>query len=218
MHSARSVLVLFLGFAFAGTSLADSSHAVSQRAAPQDTVSVKLAETQATLRDLWLGHIFWVREVVSAKVAKNSQATKLAESRAVENAKQIAGAIEPFYGKAASDQLFQLLAGHYAAIQAHADATIAGHLDQSKDAAVKLTANAAQISEFLSGANPNLSRQSLDSLLTAHGAHHLQQNQQLAKGDRASEARTWDAMRTHIYAISDALAQALAKQFPEKFR
>jgi hypothetical protein len=63
-----------------------------------------------------------------------------------------------------------------------------------------------------------LPRQTLESLLTAHGAHHLQQNQQLAKGDRANEARTWDAMRAHIYSISDALAQAIAKQFPDKFR
>jgi hypothetical protein len=39
----------------------------------------------------------------------------------VANAKQIAGSIEPFYGKAATDQLFKLLAGHYTAIKQHDD-------------------------------------------------------------------------------------------------
>jgi hypothetical protein len=213
MRSVRSAMVLVLGMVVCGVSFADSPTVTSRGA-----MSSTAVETQAALRDVWLGHIFWVREVVNAKVAKNSQATKVAENRAVQNAKQIAGAIEPFYGKAASDQLFELLAGHYGAIQAHADATLAGQPEQAKQASIQLTENARQISQFLSSANPNLSRQALDSLLTAHGAHHLQQNQQLAKGDRAGEAQTWDAMRIHIYAISDALTQAIAKQFPEKFR
>jgi hypothetical protein len=51
----------------------------------------------------------------------------------------------------------------------------------------------------------------------AHGGHHVQQNQQFAKNDAAGEARTWEAMKSHIYTISDALVGALAKQFPDKF-
>jgi hypothetical protein len=172
---------------------------------------------QMALRDLWVGHIFWVREVADAMVAKDTGAVTVAEGRVVDNAKQIAGAIEPFYGRAASDQLFQLLAGHYTAIKEHAAATISGNSGEAKQAAVELAANARDISAFLSKANPHLQQQTLEALLTAHGGHHLQQNQQLAKGDRAAEARTWDEMRNHIFAISDALTAALAKQFPNKF-
>ena len=218
MRSWRGLWILMLSSLCVTASHADAAHGAAQRAVQQDAIDLKLVETQAALRDLWLGHIFWVREVVAAKVAKNSRAVEIAEGRAVDNAKQIAGAIEPFYGKAAADQLFKLLAGHYAAIQAHADATIAAQPDRAKQAASKLTANATQLSKFLSNANPHLQRQALESLLMAHGAHHLQQNAQLADGDRANEARTWDAMRTHIYSISDALSLALAQQFPEKFR
>ena len=57
----------------------------------------------------------------------------------------------------------------------------------------------------------------MKSLLAAHGAHHVQQNQQLAAHDTAAEAKTWDAMKTHIYTIADALAGGIAKQFPDKF-
>ena len=218
MPSLRGAWILLMGLLFAAASNADSTHGAASRAAHQDAVGSKLVETQAALRDLWLGHIFWVREVVTAKVARDSRATEVAEDRAVENAKHIAGAVEPFYGKAASEQLFNLLAGHYAAIQAHADATIAGRAGQAKQATSDLTSNASQIAKFLSDANPHLPRQALEALLTAHGAHHLQQNQQLNQGERANEARTWDAMRMHIYSISDALAQAIAMQFPEKFQ
>jgi hypothetical protein len=184
---------------------------------PNGPVAAKLAATQAAERDLWLGHIFWVREVVRGLAEKNQQAADLAEKQAVANAKQIAASIEPFYGKAANDRLFKLLAGHYTAIKTHATATVAGDAAAAKQALGDLTANANEIAKFLSGANPNLPEATLKSVLAAHGGHHVQQNQQLAARDLAAEARTWEAMKTHVYAIADTLAGAIAKQFPDKF-
>lgn len=185
--------------------------------APSGTVSAKVATTQAAERDLWVGHIFWVREVVRGLVAKNQAAADLAEKQVVANARQIAGSIEPFYGKAATDQLFKLLAGHYTAVKQHATATVAGDAAGAKRAIADLTSNANEIAKFLSGANPNLPEATLKSLLAAHGGHHVQQNQQLAAHDMAGEARTWEAMKNHIYTLSDALVSGIAKQFPDKF-
>jgi hypothetical protein len=54
-------------------------------------------------------------------------------------------------------------------------------------------------------------------LLSAHGAHHVQQNQQIAAQDWAGEARTWEAMKHHMYVIADVLGAGIAKQFPDKF-
>ena len=71
-------------------------------AAPPAVVSVKLADTRAALRDLWIGHVFWVRNVVEARFDGNDAAAAAAERQVVANAHAIAGAIEPFYGKAAS--------------------------------------------------------------------------------------------------------------------
>ena len=185
--------------------------------APSGPVPGKLAATQAAERDLWVGHIFWVREVSRALADKNQAAADVAEKQEVANAKQIAGSIEPFYGKAATDQLFKLLAGHYTAIKAHATATNAGDAAGAKKAIADLTSNANELAKFLAGANPNLPEATLKSLLAAHGGHHVAQNQQLAAHDMAAEAKTWDAMKTHIYTIADALAGAIAKQFPDKF-
>lgn len=185
--------------------------------APTGPVSAKVAATQAAERDLWVGHIFWVREVARGLAEKNAAAADFAEKQVVANAKQLAGAIEPFYGKAATDQLFKLLAGHYTAIKAHATATVAGDAAGAKKALGDLTSNANEIAKFLSGANPNLPEATLKSLLAAHGGHHVQQNQQLVAHDLAGEARTWEAMKTHVYTIADALIGGIAKQFPEKF-
>jgi hypothetical protein len=41
---------------------------------------------------------------------------------------------------------------------------------------------------------------------------------QIAAGDFQDEAHTWHAMRKHMLVISDAIADALAKQFPARFQ
>lgn len=218
MRALTSATLAAVLLAFTAAAPADTSTPHATAPETQATSSTnKLAATQAALRDLWVGHIFWVREVVQDMVHKDASATKVAEQQVVANAKQIAGAIEPFYGKAASEKLFKLLAGHYTAIKAHATATIAGNTADAKKAVDDAVANAGEIAVFLSGANPNLPEATLRGLLTAHGAHHVQQNQQLAAKDFAGEARTWETMKNHMYTISDALGSALAKQFPDKF-
>jgi len=185
---------------------------------PQAAVPARIVATQVALRDLWLGHIFWIRNVVEARLANNAAAAKTAEQQVVDNAKAIAGAIEPYYGKAASEKLFGLLAGHWGAIRAYLDATQAGDKSAQDAAFDKLVGNAGEISTFLGGANPHLPVDTLRGLLTAHGAHHVDQIKQLKAGEYDQEARTWAAMKDHIYVIADALANGIAKQFPDKFR
>jgi hypothetical protein len=182
-------------------------------------VPTKVAQTQDALRDLWIGHVFWVRDVVEARMASDATRAKTAEKQVVDNAKAIAGAIEPFYGKPASDQLFNLLAGHWGAISAYLDATVAGEATDQETAQQKLVANAGEIATFLSGANPkNWPVDTLRGLLTAHGAHHVQQIQHLKAKHYDQEAQTWTAMKDHMYEIADALAGGLAAQFPDKFK
>lgn len=181
------------------------------------STSSKAINTKDALRDLWVGHVFWIRNVVVETFAGNSAAAATAETEAVANAKQIAGSIEPFYGKAASDKLFKLLAGHYSAVKQYLDATTAGSTARQDAAFKTLATNAEEIAVFLSGANPHLPVDTLRSLLLGHGGHHVQQIKQLHDKQYAGEAQTWAAMKQHMYVIADALAGAIAKQFPAKF-
>jgi len=192
--------------------------APTAKSAQPATVTAKLADTRAALRDLWIGHVFWVRNVVDATFEGDAAAAKVAEGQVVANAKAIAASIEPFYGKAASDKMFTLLAGHWGAIKGYLDATHAGDTAKADAAFKDLLKNAGQIADFLSGANPNLPRDVLLGLLTAHGSHHVQQIKEFKAKDYAGEAKTWAAMTQHMYVIADALADGIAKQFPDKFR
>jgi hypothetical protein len=199
--------------------LAPAAPALAQHAAhaavAQAPAKAKASETDAALRDLWLGHVFWVRTVVVATLAGNTAAAAASEKEVVANAKQIAASIEPYYGKAANEKLFGLLAGHYGAVKQYLEA---GGNKAKQDAAVKsLTGNATEIAKFLSGANPNLPFDTVNGLLIAHGGHHLQQIQQLRAKQYTQEAQTWEAMKNHMYVIADALASGIAKQFPDRF-
>jgi hypothetical protein len=211
MKSRIAALLAALALTTPGLAAAD----VAQSA---PTVPTKVAETRAALRDLWLGHVFWVRNVVDARLGGDATRAKASEQQVVANAKAIAGAIEPFYGKAASDKLFGLLAGHWGAISDYLNGAHAGKRADQDAAYQKLVANADEMAKFLGGANPNLPVDTLRGLLIAHGAHHVDQIKQLQAKQYELEAQTWEAMKNHMYVIADALADGIAKQFPDKFR
>jgi hypothetical protein len=179
--------------------------------------SAKTSQTAAALRDLWVGHIFWVRNVSIAILNKNDAAMKAAEGQAVSNAQSIAATIEPFYGAAAKEMFFKLLAGHYGAVKAYLVATASGDASAQANATQSLTSNAEEIAIFLSKANPYLQKDALNSLLLAHGGHHIRQIQELKDRKYDAEAKTWEDMKDHIYQIADATADALAKQFAKEF-
>ena len=195
----------------------DMQVAAATAATATAPASAKLVATRKALRGLWHGHVVAVRKVVRAGIGKNAAAESKAEAEVVSNAHAIAGAIEPYYGPAARDQLFTLLAGHYGAVKAYLEASLAKDPKKQAQATDQITTNADAIASFLSGANPNLPKDTLLELLQIHGSHHISQIQQLIAKDTAGEARTWKDMTAHMNVIADTLADGIAKQFPAKF-
>ena len=186
-------------------------------AAANGNISVKQAATRAVLRDLWVEHVFWIRNYVNASANGNARQKQVAADQVVANATAISGAIASFYGKPAGERMLALLAGHWGAVKAYSDASFGHNAAGQQQATKDLIANAKDIAAFLAKANPNLPEATLIGLLSAHGAHHIAQIQQTMQGDYVAEAKTWEAMRAHMFTIADALADALSKQFPEKF-
>ncbi len=172
-----------------------------------------LPDLQMALRDLWTGHIFWVRNVVFMTRLGNKAAATVAEQQVVQNARAIADSISPYYGKPAADKLFGLLAAHYGAIKEYMQAAFAGRKSAQAAAFDKLNANADEIAAFLSSANPNWPKDALDDALRAHAAHHKMQIDAVVARDYAAEAASWEEMKGHIDTIADVLAQGIEKQF-----
>ncbi len=229
MSTSLNILGLAVALALAGcnqaTPPADSAAANATDVAPplaepampaEEAATVPAPQLQATLRELWHGHIVHARDYALAMHAGNATDAKTAADAVVDNAKQISAAVGSFYGQAGGDQMMSLLAGHWGAVKAMTDARIKGDEAAATKAMADLNANAAEIAKFLSGANPNLPEETVLGLMVAHGAHHSAQVNLIVKGDTAGEAAEWQAMQDHMDMIADALAGAIAKQFPDK--
>jgi hypothetical protein len=191
----------------------EPAHATPVKAAGAATPAPKL---QAALRGLWHAHVEHTRDYALAVHANDAAAKQAAAEAVVANAKQIADAVAGFYGRAAGEKMLALLAGHWGAVAALTDAEHAGDRAAYAKAMEALTANAGGIATFLADANPYLPADAVRGLLLAHGAHHAAQVGQVMRGDTVGEAATWKAMQAHMDTIADALAGALAKQFPAK--
>jgi len=198
--------------AFCAQPVWSQTPAASPTAADSPALTTRLAE-----RDLWVEHIFWIRNYALANQSADQKQAKVAADQVVDNATKIANSIAPLYGQPAADQLLKLLAGHWGAVKHYSDATVAKDAKGKQAAVTELTSNAKAIAAFLATANPNLPEATLVTMLSAHGGHHITQIDEFAAHDYAGEARTWAMMRTHILALADALTGALVKQFPDKF-
>jgi hypothetical protein len=209
----RIALLLALPLAFAAPQVL-AQHAHPAAAAP--AAAVPAPKLQAALRTLWHDHVVHTREYAIAVRAGNSHAAKKADAAVVANAKDIAKAVGGFYGDAAGKRMLELLAGHWGAVKHVTDATFAHDAAGRTQAIADLTSNAKVIAAFLAGANPYLPEDAVFGLLAAHGGHHVAQIDQLMAGDMKAEAATWAAMQKHMDTIADALAGAIARQFPKK--
>lgn len=173
--------------------------------------------TRLALRDLWVEHVFWIRNYANANQQGDSQQAEAVVPEVVANATAIANSLEPLYGQKAADQMLDLLAGHWQAVKDYSDAVVAKEKDKKSAAVKEITDNAKAIASFLAAANPNLPEDTLVAMLSEHGGHHMTQVDQLAEKNYTGEAKTWHAMREHILVLADSLTGALVKQFPDKF-
>jgi hypothetical protein len=207
------LVLLSAALACSAPLLAAPAHggAAHKAAAATDASAPKL---HAAMRQLWHGHIVHARDYAIAMHAGNAADARQAADAVVANAHQIADAVGGFYGKPAGDRMMELLGGHWGAVKALTDARAHNDSAAANTAMANLTANAGEIAKFLAGANPNLPEDTVRGMLLAHGAHHAQELSQIMSGDKAGEAASWKAMQAQMDTVADALAGAIAKQFP----
>lgn len=182
----------------------------------------KVAQLKMALRALYADHVFWVRDlVVSTRLGVKGAASE-ADEYGLKNARAIGQSIAPIYGQAAANKFTALFVGHYRGVKDYMNAAFAngfrGSAARKKAALAGLARNGKEIAVFVSSANPNLPEGTVYGLLLSHVQHHVMAIDATAKEDWAGEADAWEPMVAEIYTLSDALADGIAKQFPDKFQ
>ena len=160
----------------------------SSLAAITDDESSKQAALHDAMHKLWEDHITWTRVfIISAAADLPDKAT--ATDRLLQNQVDIGNAIKPYYGDAAGNKLTTLLKEH---ITTAAEVVAAARAnDQAKlaDANKRWYANADQIADFLSGANPrNWPQADMRSMMHEHLNLTTQEAVARLHGDWAGDA------------------------------
>lgn len=171
---------------------------------------------QAALRRLWADHVIWTRQYVVAAVG-NMPDAEAAAGRLLENQKHIGGAMAPYYGTPAANALTDLLRQHILIAVDLVEAAKAGDTQTFALADAKWTANAEQIADLLSGANPNWPKADVVDLLGLHLSLTKQEVVARLEENWDADVEAFDQIFTEILTVADVLADGIIKQFPDRF-
>jgi hypothetical protein len=137
--------------------------------------------------------------------------------RLLKNPDEIGQAIVPYYWDEAGKKLASLLKDHILIAADVVKAAKAGNQDHLKVERKKWMQNADDIAAFLSKANPNWPEKDLKEMLPEHLVLMTNEVVGRLKKDWASDIAAHDKGHAHILKLADALADGIAKQFPDKF-
>jgi hypothetical protein len=178
--------------------------------------SQKAAQLKADMRKLWMEHNFWTEKfVVSSIAGLEDQEPVLA--RLLKNQADLGNAIKPFYGEAAGNELGQLLREHIQIGGQVVAAAKSGNQADFKKYNAAWHKNADDITNFLTKANPNYNKKELNEMLYMH--LKLITDGVVAKlnKDWRANIEALDKNEEHLLHMSDAIADGIIKQFPNKF-
>jgi hypothetical protein len=136
----------------------------------------------------------------------------------MKNQEDIGRAVAAYYGAAAGDKLTGLLKEHITIAVDVVKAAKAKNDAAFKEADRKWQQNADDIAAFLAGANPNWPKATLTDLMRKHLATTTAEVQARLGEKWDEDVRAYDAVYDHILHMSDALADGIVKQFPEKVK
>jgi hypothetical protein len=195
------------------TGLSQPSQPAAPHAGMQTDTAVALKQD---MRKLWTDHVVWTRIYIVAALGDQPDA-QAAANRLMRNQEDIGKAVGTYYGNAAGQQLTTLLKDHISIAVDLVKAAKAGDKAGQQQADGRWQQNATQIADFLSKANPNWPRATLVDMMKMHLSTTTTEVVARLGKNWDEDVRAFDAVYDHILKMSDALAEGIVKQFPDKF-
>jgi hypothetical protein len=174
------------------------------------------SELKLAMRKLWEDHVVWTRNVIFCLVDRLPGKDQ-AVNRLLQNQVDLGNAIKPYYGEEAGKKLTDLLYPHITIAAEVVNEAKAGNTAALDEANKRWYANADEISEFLSKANPNWGLEEMKMMMHEHLKLTTDEAVQRIKKDYDADVIAYDKVHEAILKMSDMLADGIVKQFPEKF-
>lgn len=169
------------------------------------------------MRKLWEDHVTWTRLAI-VTFADGSAGFQATAARLLQNQVDIGDAIKPFYGDEAGVQLTALLHEHITIAVEILQAAKAGDTNAFNDATDRWYANANDIADFLSAANPRFwPNATMRADMKTHLDQTLTEAADELAGDYTASVADYEEVHLHILALADTLSSGLIGQFPSQF-
>ena len=178
--------------------------------------SSKSEQLRMAMHKLWEDHIVWTRNVI-LNIMDDLPGTDQAVSRLLKNQDDIGNAVKPFYGEAGGKELTRLLREHITTAADLLKAAKTGNNSAFDAANKKWSANADEISGFLSKANPNWKLNDMKKMMHDHLTLTTDEAVARLKKDYAADVKAYDKVHDEILMMADMLTDGIIKQFPGKF-
>jgi hypothetical protein len=190
----------------------DHDHSVST---PRNAAQVAFHDA---MRKLWEDHVTWTRLAIVTFAAGYGGFDATA-ARLLQNQVHIGDAIKPFYGDAAGAQLTALLHDHSTIAVEILHAAKTADTAAFNEASARWYANANDIADFLSAANPQFwPKNMMRADMTTHLDQTLAEAAHELAGDYVRSVADYEAAHLHILPMADMLSSGIIGQFPKRFR
>jgi hypothetical protein len=171
----------------------------------------------SAMHGLWSDHMQWTYATVDA-FFHNQAGLQPILDRLLKNQKDIGAAIVPFYGQAAGDKLTALLTTHINQAVPVLKAAQANDKAALDKALADWHANAKEIADFISSANPtNWPTSATEPMLKGHIDQTTAYATDLLKGDYNKAVTDFATANDHMKVLADTLAKGIVAKFPDKF-
>lgn len=168
------------------------------------------------MRTLWDQHMQWTYDAVVA-FASESPGLQATIERLLDNQVHLGEAVGAFYGAEVGEQVTALLQAHIELAMPVLEAAKAGD-EQALDAAVDAWyANAVEIGDFLTAANPHWAAAGSVEMMRTHITQTIAYASAVLGGDHASAIDLYDEAQAHMAEMADALSAGIIAEFPYAF-
>ena len=196
---------------------ANATHTTSSTTAGTASANAKVIALSDAMRTLWDQHMEWTYATVDA-FFHDQAALQPTLNRLLQNQRDIGAAIVPFYGQAAGTQLTNLLLIHIEDAVPVLKAAQANNSAQLASANADWYANAKQIADFLSTANPsNWPQSAMEDMMKTHITQTITYSVDLLKGDYAQSITDYGLAESHMGQMADMLTAGIVAQHPNDF-
>lgn len=189
--------------------------------APNTSVAMSGQDLHDGMRKLWEDHITWTRLFIISRATLQQRDLPDLDAtveRLLSNQTDIGNAVKPFYDEEAGAQLTTLLEEHITTAADLVGAAKDGDQDAIAAASEAWYANANEVADFLSAANPeHWLQDEMRSMMKDHLDLTLDEATAQLEGRYAASVRAYDDVHVQILEMADMLSEGIIALFPEMF-